>query len=68
MLVLVVGVIDHLQNPDGAERRSETAKGRELVGLDLCHAAHDAGYLLRRWLAGLALMPCLPWGRSSSRW
>jgi hypothetical protein len=42
-LVLVGAVVDDLQDLDGAERGAETAKGRELVGVDLWHAAHDAG-------------------------
>jgi hypothetical protein len=35
----------HLEDEDEPERGPETAKGRELVGVDLWHAAHDA----RRW-------------------
>jgi hypothetical protein len=33
----------HLQDLDEAEGGAETAKGRELVGIDLWHAAHHAG-------------------------
>jgi hypothetical protein len=36
----------HLQDLDEPERGAETAKGRELVGIDLCLVAHDDGYLL----------------------
>jgi hypothetical protein len=32
-------VLAHLQDEDEAERGAETAKGRELVGVELCHAA-----------------------------
>lgn len=42
-LVLVAGAVDDLQDLDGTERSAETANGRELVGVDLWHAAHDAG-------------------------
>jgi hypothetical protein len=41
-LVLVDAVVDDLQDLDGTEHGAETADGRELVGVDLCHAAHDA--------------------------
>jgi hypothetical protein len=27
-----------------AERGADTAKGRELIGVDLCHVAHDARF------------------------
>jgi hypothetical protein len=40
---LVVVVVDDLQDLDKAEDGAEAAKGRELVGVDLWHAAHDAG-------------------------
>jgi len=30
-------VVDDLQDLDGTERGAETAKGRELVGVDLWH-------------------------------
>ena len=36
-LVLVDAVVDDLQDLDGAQRSAETAKGRELVGVDLWH-------------------------------
>jgi hypothetical protein len=39
-------VLDDLQDLDEAERGPKAAKGRELVGVDLCHAAHDARLLL----------------------
>jgi hypothetical protein len=42
-LVLVVRVVDHFQDLDGTERGAEAAKRRELVGVDLWHAALDAG-------------------------
>jgi hypothetical protein len=42
-LVLVVTVVDDLQDHDGTECGAEAAEGRELVGVDLWHAAHDAG-------------------------
>jgi hypothetical protein len=32
-------VLAHLQDQDEAERGPEAAKGRELVGVELCHAA-----------------------------
>jgi hypothetical protein len=38
-LVLVVGVVDHRQDLDGTEPAAQTAKGREVVGVDLWHAA-----------------------------
>jgi hypothetical protein len=36
-------VVDDLQDLDGAERGAQAAEGCELVGVDLWHAAHDAG-------------------------
>jgi hypothetical protein len=38
-LVLVIAVVDDLQDLDGTERGAEAAKGCELVGVDLWHAA-----------------------------
>jgi hypothetical protein len=34
-LVLVDAVVDDLQDLDGTQRSAETAKGRELLGVDL---------------------------------
>jgi hypothetical protein len=39
----VLAVVRDLQDLDRTERGAETADGRELVGVDLCHVADDAG-------------------------
>jgi hypothetical protein len=46
-LVRVVGAVDHFQDLDGTKRGAHAAKGRDLVGVELWHAAHDAGCAAR---------------------